>query len=103
MMVGQNDHVQKISKHQRLGKIGFDSDHEGWWSDVLGICFRFRQDNAATSIWVLFTSSSRQDLRRTQPSEFLLGIIIEGVKTFRITQIGYGFNSKHSQVFTANS
>ena len=64
-MVGQNDHVEKILKHQWLGKIAFDSDHEGLWGDVLLICFRILQDNAATSIWVLFAFSSRQVLRRT--------------------------------------
>ena len=103
MMVGQNDHVQKISKHQRLGRIAFDSDHEGWWGDALRICFRFLQDNAATSIWILFASSSRQVLRWTQSSEFLLGINPRGRRNFPNHTNGNGFNSKHSQVFTANS
>ena len=82
MIVFQTDHVQKISRHQRLGKIAFNSDHEDWWGEVLWICFHFLQDNAATSIWVLLASSSRQILRRTQSSEFLLGINRRGCRNF---------------------
>ena len=102
-MVGQNDHVQKISKHQSLGKIAFDSDREGWWDDVLQICSRFLQDNAATSVWILFASSSSQVLRRTQSSEFLLGINRRGCRNFPNHANWICFNSKHSEAFTANS
>ena len=94
MMVGQNDHVQKILKDQWLGKIAFDSDHEGLWGDV---CF----GSAFVSFKIMqqrvfgFFSLSLQD-------KFFDELNVLNL-TFRITQIGYGFNSKHGQAFTAYS